>query len=101
MNNVDPVDQLKIIGYMQVSVHNWCKNNLDQWFAVNTLFGNESQDWTGTPMSLLYENHIKKNKSVPHAKKGAGQGAGRLLRIALNKDAKVFEETGFRTKNIN
>lgn len=98
VNNVNPLHQLKFIGYMQVSVSNWCKDNLDHRFSINTLFGNGNHDWTGTPMSVLYENHIKKNKSGPHTRKGAGQDAGRLLRLALDKDDKVFEENEFWTK---
>ena len=62
-----------------------------EWFSARALFGGLGTDWTGTPMSVLYDKHINKGKSADQAVADAGKDAGWLLKRVIADDARIFE----------
>ena len=87
------VDKEIIKDYMQGSVYSFCKNNPGEVFSVRILFGGMNNDWNGTPLQRLYDNHayVRKSKNPKHQ---TAIDAGRLLREVLENDSRKFEYAG-------
>jgi len=80
-----------IISFLQGAVYCWCNLNRDNWFSARDFLGNDNRDWTGTPLMVLYDNHIKTGKSIEDAFIEAGKEAGWLLKYVIISDKRNFE----------
>jgi len=80
-----------IIKFLQGAVYCWCNTNRGNWFSARDFLGNDNRDWTGTPLMVLYNNHIKIGKSIEDAFIEAGKEAGWLLKNVISSDLRSFE----------
>ena len=89
VNGLGSSDIALIEAFLQGLVYCWCKNRKNEWFALRDLVGKENSDWTGTPLKLLYEKHVKMKKAYPA--KDAGIDAGWLLKKVISDDERPFD----------
>lgn len=81
-----PADQKqRIKDFLQGSVYCWCKNRKNEQFHLRDLLGGDNEDWTGTPLIVLYERHLL-GSTPDEAFKQAAIDAGRLLKAVLAED---------------
>jgi len=80
-----------IMSFLQGAVYCWCNVNNSNWFSARDFLGNDNKDWTGTPLIVLYNNHIKTGKSFEDAFIEAGKEAGWLLKSVISSDKRKFE----------
>ena len=77
--------------YLQGAVYAWVKDRRAQVFALRDLVGGANFDWSGTPLSALYEKHIRLGKAEAEAIKAAGRDAGWILKSVLQADLRMFD----------
>ncbi|MCB9360672.1 MAG: hypothetical protein H6587_03465 [Flavobacteriales bacterium] len=87
---ITPEENREIFVFLQGAVYCWCKNRPDEWFSMRDLMGGENFDWTGTPLSKLYDKHIQ-TKSDMAAIEDAGKDSGWILKKVVTKDIRTFE----------
>ncbi len=68
--------------FMQGAIYGHVKN-LDRPFAVRDLVGGDNFDWTGTPLSCLYDKHINNGKTHEDAVTLAGRDLGWIVKKAI------------------
>lgn len=81
----------RIFDFLQGAVYCWCKNRPEEWFSMRDLMGGENFNWTGTPLSKLYDKHIGKGKNDAAAIEDAGKDSGWILKRVIISDERVFE----------
>ncbi|RWX49440.1 hypothetical protein VU00_12562 [Candidatus Electrothrix marina] len=77
--------------YLQGAVYAWAKNKPDEQFAARDLVGGENNEWSGTPLIVLYEKHLKAGKTSDEAVTAAAKDLGWLLKSVLSKDKRHFK----------
>jgi hypothetical protein len=80
-----------IKAFMQGAVYCWVMNRKDEWFAVRNLVGGENFEWSGTPLIVLYEKHIRLGKGRDAAIEQAAIDLGWLTKAVLSEDKRTFE----------
>lgn len=95
VNGFTPEQNRLMKAYLQGAVYCWCKNCKNQdWFAAHDLIGGDNNDWSDTPLMLLYEYYRdgrNDHNSIQYAIDEAGKAAGRLLKELLLEDSRTFE----------
>jgi hypothetical protein len=91
VRGLNPNDMLPIHTYLQGAVYAWVRDRRAQVFALRDLVGGANFDWNGTPLSALYEKHIRLGKDEDQAIKAAGRDAGWILKSVLKSDLRVFD----------
>lgn len=84
-------EKLRIRDFLQGQVYAWCNATPDEWFSARGLLG---FDWSGTPMIVLFEKHIRQGKTQKQAIDAAGKDAGWLLKSVIDCDRRLFETKG-------
>ncbi len=81
-----------IKAFLQGAVYCWIKNKKEgKVFALRHLVGGENSNWVNTPLYPLYKKHTDMGKDNKTANKVAGQDAGKILKLVLDKDKREFE----------
>jgi hypothetical protein len=83
----------RVRDFLQGAVYCWCKNRPGEWFSMRDLMGGVNRNWSGTPLSALYDRHIKEGKSPDEAFGCAGQDSGKILKKVIADDKKFEFET--------
>lgn len=91
VTGISEIQKEKILDFLQGAIYCWCKNRKDEWFALRDLMGGDNYYWKGTPMIVLYEKHINKEKEWDEAVKDAAKDAGWLLKYVLIHDKRSFD----------
>lgn len=91
VKGITKTEKQRIADYLQGAVYCWCKNRFEEWFSVRDLFGGDNFDWSGTPMTVLYEKHRTKGKSDSDSISDAGKDAGWILKNVIDTDRRQFE----------
>ena len=74
----------RIRDFLQGQVYSRCNCLPDEWFSARDLFGGLGNDWTGTPMSVLYDKHVNQGKAPDQAmgrKRKREKGPGSITAI--------------------
>jgi hypothetical protein len=90
VKSITSKEKKDISNFLKGAIYCWCKNRPDEWFAMRDLVGGENSDWTGTPLIRLYKNYIKKGKSHNKAVKEAGKDLGKIAKMLIKKDKRMF-----------
>lgn len=87
----EDIDRIKV--YLQGAVYAWCNSEKKhKVFRTRIFLGGENGDWNTTPVQILYDYYRRGGqRSHQYAHREAGKAAGRLLKIVLSEDARVFE----------
>lgn len=86
VNGLSAEEERRARDFLQGAVYSWCKNRLDEEFALRDLVGGENTDWEGTPLQPIYERHLPS----PDAFSSAAKDAGWLLKSVLMDDIREF-----------
>lgn len=91
VHGITPKESRDIFNFLQGAVYCWCKNKPEKWFSMRDLMGGENFNWTGTPLSKLYDKHIEKGKNDASAIEDAGKDSGWILKKVINDDRREFK----------
>lgn len=80
-----------MLAYIKGIVNGFTIEGSGKWFSGRTLFGGKNNNWSDTPIQILYDRH-EKNRSQD-AKKMAGIDVGLLLLQTLSNDKNRCYET--------
>lgn len=80
----------KIHAFIQGAVYSFCKSNPRISFAARDLFGGINNDWSGTPLQVLYNWHVQNNDKDPEDL--AGKDVGWLLLEVIKNDSRTFRK---------
>ncbi len=85
--------------YIKGAVHSFCKNNPDQYFSVQTLFGGRNTIWSDVPLDKIYQYYVTE-KPEQRADRQAGIDVGNLLKKVLDEDKQFSYELKEEKDNI-
>lgn len=91
------IEMIKV--YIQGAVHSHCNTGPDKPLSVRTLFGEDNNDWTNTPLQNVYNYH-KYISSSNNPKKQAAIDIGWIFKQVLDNDIRKFECVGKDTGKI-
>lgn len=92
------IDIQKMKAFLQGAVYSWCITRRDEWFCVRDFIGGDNNYWQHCPLEVLYSRHINEGRSHDYAFDQATKDAGKILKIVLKEDARVFETEGGYTR---
>jgi len=85
-------EERRIMDFLQGAVYCFCNNHRDEWFSAIELMGGLNRDnWTNTPLGVLYDKHINDGKDHEEAWALAGQEEGKILKKVIQNDQRQFE----------
>lgn len=90
-SGVDRTNRELIKAFMQGAVYSWVKNRPGESFAVRDLVGGLNNDWSGTPLQVLYDRHIDAGKADEDAFDAAAKDLGWIVKTLLSEDRRTFE----------
>lgn len=84
-------ERQSIYDFLQGAVYAWCNTKGTQEFFASTLVGGENgEHWEGTPLWVLNEKYLSRNKTPQQAFEQAGKDIGNLLKNAIMEDKRHF-----------
>jgi hypothetical protein len=84
--------------FLQGAVYCWCNIRKNDWFSLRELMGGNNRDeWSNTPLCVLYTKYIQSGKSPEDAFEAAGKDGGWILKAVVNDDPRKFET---RTREV-
>lgn len=89
---IDTHSKELIKAYLQGCVYCWCNTKGTEWFSAKDFLGGDNFYWEDTPMYSLYAYFLDgKQENQDYAFGEACKAAGKLLKIVLDKDKRIFE----------
>lgn len=95
VKNIDilsDVEIQRVRDFLQGAIYCWCKNRKDFWFGLRDLMGGENFFWQGTPLYVLYSEHVKVLGNSDASITAAAMDAGLLLKKVLYEDKRGFNQ---------
>lgn len=89
-----PQQQIALIkAYLQGAVYCWCNSNQkNEVFYARNFLGGENYFWEDTPAESLYRHYMDiSDQDHDYAFTEAAKAAGRLLKMVLDEDKRIFE----------
>lgn len=90
VSGIDDAQKTAIKTFLQGAVYCWVKNRKGEAFAARDLVGGENGNWGGTPLQVLYEQHIADGKAEAAAEDAAARDVGWLMKSVLDQDERTF-----------
>ena len=94
-------EQEKLIkSFLQGAVYCWCQQKDCEWFFLGALVGSDDENWTNTPLIVLFDHHksVTCDDAIAYGK--AALDAGLLLMNCLYEDKRLFEYQKTEKRNM-
>lgn len=87
-------EKQKITNFFDNLIIKWITQRNNEWFCINDLLDfclGQHKDWNGTPLQVLYDNHLNSGKTKKQSHTQAGRDAGKLLKETVHLRQENFD----------